>query len=61
MNNTIAEHQREQQTILLPLQQFEDIDVSQVGGKGAGLIRCQQAGLPIPEGIGIFADWAGQC
>ncbi|MFW2080951.1 PEP/pyruvate-binding domain-containing protein [Acinetobacter guillouiae] len=61
MNNTIAEHQREQQTILLPLQQFEDIDVTQVGGKGAGLIRCQQAGLPVPEAYiipaSVYTEW----
>ena len=36
MKNTRAEYQREQKAILLPLQQFEDIDVTQVGGKGAG-------------------------
>lgn len=47
--------------IFIPLNDPNPADVHLVGGKGAGLIRSTQAGLPVPQGVvistAVYATW----
>ena len=42
--------------MLLSFTAPETLDVARVGGKGFGLARATQAGLPVPEGVILPTD-----
>ena len=42
--------------MLLTFTAPESLDVARVGGKGFGLARATQAGLPVPDGVILPTD-----